>query len=140
MAAHENLSRRPRQKSSSPRQFGFVFAALSILLGLLPLLTQGAPHWWLVGAGLLLAGVALATPSVLTAPNRAWTGLAAVLNRVVSTIIVTLIYFVVVTPVGIWMRLRGKDSLRRRFAPDAPTYWLERESPSPTASSLRQQY
>jgi len=83
-------------------------------LGVLPVIFLG------LGGGLMLLGALL--PVALLLPNRAWMGLAAVLSSITTRIILAIIFFGLVTPIGIIKRLSGWDPLRRR-ANSAETYW-----------------
>jgi hypothetical protein len=62
------------------------------------------------------------------------------LNVVVSPIVLGLVFYGIVTPYAIVMRLAGRDALRRRFEPDRDTYWIPRDPPGPSADSFRRQY
>ena len=98
------------------------------------------PRLWLLGAALVLAVIALTLPRLLDWPNRIWLALGERLSLVTSTILVALIYFLIVTPMGVFARLRGKDSLRIRFAPEDKTYWTVRDRADLTAESLTRQF
>jgi len=125
---------------SSNRSFGLVFAGFFALLTL--------HNWWRTGHAwpieLALAAVflaaALVRPNLLHWPNRAWTRLGSVLGAVVSPIIMALLFFLVVTPVGLLMRLTGKDSLRLRRPRQCDSYWIVREPPGPTGESMSEQF
>lgn len=110
------------------------------VIGLLPLLGSGGPRWWLVGIGGAVAAAGLVAPALLAPFNRLWTRFGLLLNRVTNPIVMALMFFVVLTPSGLLMRLFGKDPLRRRFDADAATYWIEREPPGPTGESMRNQF
>jgi hypothetical protein len=77
---------------------------------------------------------------VLHPLNVAWMRLAALLNRVVSPIVMGVMYFGVLTPVAAAMRLRGRDALHRKFEPGLASYWIERDPPGPDGSSFPRQF
>ena len=137
--AHESVRRRARKRGSA-RAFGLVFAGVFALFGLLPLLRHREPRVWLLGAGLGLAIIALLYPRLLDRPNQLWSAFGERLSLVASTVLVAVIYFAVVTPMGAIGRLRGKDPLGSKFAPRSPTYWIARDRPAPTAESLTRQF
>ena len=83
-------------------------------LGALPVILLG------LGGGLILLGALL--PVALVLPNRVWMGLAAVLSSITTRIILAIVFFGLVTPIGIVKRLSGWDPLRRR-ANSAESYW-----------------
>jgi hypothetical protein len=81
----------------------------------------------LLAVGSLLVISGSVAPSALRWPFLAWMGLALVLGAVMTRVILTLVYFLVVTPVGLVMRALGRDPMHRRADPDADTYWIRRD-------------
>jgi hypothetical protein len=77
-----------------------------------------------VGAALVLLG--LAAPVLLRPVYRVWMGLAVVLGYVMTRVLLTLVFFLVVTPIGLLRRALGHDTMRRRRDPAASTYWIEK--------------
>ena len=129
-ALHESLRPHDAPAGASDRGFGLVFAAAGAALGLLSLWRSG---WRLTGTGAaeFAAGacfllLALAAPAVLAPLNRAWTAFGRALNAVTSPVVMAVLFYGVVAPVGALMRLSGKDPLRLRRDPAAETYWIER--------------
>lgn len=122
------------------RPFGFLFTAVFFIVGLWPLMKGGTPHVWalLVGGAFLLAS--LLAPALLRIPNRLWMGLGAILHRLVSPVILGLMFFVVVTPIGIAMRVTGRDPLRLRFDKTLASYWIKRDPPGPSPDSMKNQF
>ena len=127
-------------ESSSNRSFGLVFTGFFLIVGLLPLLYGHSLRIW----ALALAGVflvtALAAPSLLAPLNRLWTKLGLLLHRIVSPIALGILFFGVVTPTGLLMRLLGHDPLRLRLDKTATTYWIVRNPPGPAPESLINQF
>jgi hypothetical protein len=124
----------------SNRQFGLVFVIFFALLAAFSAWRGGD---WFVGlavASLTVGLVTLVVPRVLTPFNRAWMKLAAVLHRIFSPVVLGIMFFAVITPVGLIARRCRRDPLRRRREPDAPSYWIEREPPGPPPGSLDKQY
>ena len=138
---HEHTPRHTSQiQSSSDRSFGFVFAAVFLIVGLYPLLhVAGIRIWAVVISGLFLLLAAL-VPQVLAPANRLWTKFGLLLHNIVSPIALGILFFLVVTPTGLLMRLFGKDPLRLRFDPAADSYWIKRDPPGPAADSLKNQF
>lgn len=124
----------------SDRSFGFTFAVVFGLVGAW-LLWRSNDYFVaaIAGAAAFLA-LALAAPRLLHPFNVGWMRLAALLNRIVSPIVMGAIYFVLLTPVAVAMRLRGRDELRRRFEPGLSTYWIKRDPPGPAGSTFPRQY
>ena len=124
-------------KSASNRSFGYVFTAFFALVGLWPLLSGHAVRSWALVAAAAFLLVTLAIPDLLAPLNRAWTALGNLLHRIVSPLALGIVFFLVVTPTGLLMRLLGKDPLRLRLDKAANTYWITREPPGPTPESLK---
>ncbi len=126
--------------SSSDRSFGMVFTAFFAIVGLLPLLNGHGMRSWALGLAALFLLLALAVPRTLAPANRLWTKFGLLLHRIVSPVALGVLFFCVVTPTGILMRLFGKDLLRLRFDPAARSYWIERKPSGPDAESLKNQF
>jgi len=124
----------------SNRSFGTVFTVFFALVGAWSWWRGGAAYPWAMAAAGLTLLVTLAAPRVLTPLNRAWMKLGELLHRVVSPIVLGVIFFAIFTPVGVVMRLAGRDALKRRFEPAARTYWIERQPPGPDPSGLPHQF
>ncbi|HET7362985.1 MAG TPA: SxtJ family membrane protein [Burkholderiales bacterium] len=120
----------PESALPSDRKFGWTFAALFVLIGAIS-------HPWLIALGALFAVVTVTRAQLLAPLKRAWMKLAELLNRVVSPVVMAVIFFVIFTPVALVMRAMGRDALCRRYEPQAPTYWKQREPPGPAEDSFR---
>jgi saxitoxin biosynthesis operon SxtJ-like protein len=127
-------------ESSSDRSFGLVFAGFFALLAAYGWWHASGrwPLWLAIAAVFLIA--ALLRPQVLSPLNRLWTKLGYVLGMVVSPVVLGLIFFVVMAPLGLLMRLLRKDTLRLRRDPEAGSYWIERQPPGPPGETLRDQF
>ncbi len=140
MSAHEDLKRESEVKESSDRSFGVVFAAVFAIIGLWPLPGGGGARWWALAAAVAFAVVALAAPRLLRLPNALWQKLGRALNRVVSPLVIGLVFITAVVPTGLLMRLFGKDPLRLRFDREATSYWIERRPPGPSGDTMPNQF
>ena len=125
----------------SDRRFGLFFAALSAgLAAWLAWRAQVAPAAAAGLCGVAFAVFALLAPRRLAPLNRAWAALGALLARIVNPIVLGLLFFVVVTPYALAMRLVRRDALRLARDPSAASYWIERAPPGPDAASFERQY
>ena len=129
-----------RAAGSSDRAFGLVFAAFFAIVGFLPLWGRGEVRGWALLFSTAFALFAITVPHVLAPLNRVWMAFGDLLHRLVSPIALGILYYGVVTPTGLAMRLAGKDPLRLRFEPAARSYWIERQPPGPPADSLKDQF
>ena len=107
-------------------------------MGLWPLVVRGmGPRWWAVALGVGLVGPALAMPRVLAPAHHLWMGLAEVLAWINTRLLLGVVFFGIVTPMGVVMRLLGKDPMRRKSDPSAVTYRVGR-CPRPATHMMRQ--
>ena len=127
-------------KSASDRSFGFVFTAFFAIIGLLPLLHGHSLRIWALAVSAVFLLLALLLPACLTPLNRLWTKFGMLLHHIVSPLALGILFFLVVTPIGLVMRLFGKDPLRLRLDRSAGSYWIERTPPGPAADSLKNQF
>jgi hypothetical protein len=120
------------------RSFGLIVGGIFALIGLWPAVARGEVFrlWALVLAGLLILP-ALICPRYLQLPHRLWMTLGEGLGWLNTRIILGVVFYVLFTPVGWVMRLRGKDLMRRRWEPAANTYRVARQ-PRPSAHMTRQ--
>lgn len=140
MQTHEDLSRAQTVKASSDRFFGLTFFVVCLIIALWPLLAQGAVRPTALGLALAFLAVSLAAPAWLAPLNRLWLKFGELLHRITSPIILGIMFFGVITPVGWLMRLAGKDLLRMKFDRDCASYWIKREPPGPDKTSLKRQF
>jgi hypothetical protein len=121
------------------RKFGLVVGGVFLGLGLFFLLRH-KPWWpWFVWPGAPLVVLGAILPRTLKWVYVAWMTLALFLGVVVSTILLTLFFFVVVTPIGLIARLVGKDFLSQKLEPAAASYWIRRDVTTPKAKHEHEQ-
>jgi hypothetical protein len=137
---HETRDHTETVKLGSDRAFGIVFAVVFAIVALWPVINGGAPRNWALIVSAVFLVVSLARPSLLRPLNLLWFRFGNLLHKVVSPLILGLIFFVSVVPVALTMRVLGKDPLNLKFDPDAQSYWLERDPPGPTPESLKNQF
>jgi Saxitoxin biosynthesis operon protein SxtJ len=124
----------------SNRSFGTLFVAVAALLGAFGWWRGSVLYPWAFALSALILVVTLAVPDWLAPANRAWMKLAAILNRIVSPIVLGVLFFIVLTPTAFVIRLLGRDAMKRRFDLSARTYWVERDPPGPDPSGLPNQF
>lgn len=121
------------------RKFGLTVGGAFALLGAV-LYWRGrataSTGFLAVGAVLILAGIAI--PGRLAPVHRAWMGLAHLLSKVTTPIFMGVVYFLVITPMGLVMRLFGRNPLAHRSTSDG--YWLRREPPRDPADTMTHQF
>lgn len=123
----------------SDRTFGLVFAAVFGLVGLYPLLHDEPIRLWALAVAAAFLIIALVYARLLRPLNRIWFLIGMAMHKVISPVILGLLYFVTVTPIGLLMRLSGHDPLRLKRSA-AITYWISRQPPGPAPESLKNQF
>ena len=124
----------------SDRSFGIVFLVVFLLIGLYPLINQaGVRIWSLSIAGVFLL-IALVMPKLLSPLNRIWLKFGLLLAKIVNPIVMFLIYVTTIVPIGLLLRLFGKDLLLQKVDSQAKSYWIERTPAGPTPESLNEQF
>ena len=137
---HEDLTREEEVKASSERGFGIVFAVVFTIVGLLPLLAGGGVRWWALALAAGFLGAGYLAPQILRPLNRLWLKFGLLLHRIVNPVIMGLLFFVTVTPIGLIMRALGKDPLRLNLDRSAKSYWIERTPPGPAPDTMKNQF
>ncbi len=137
---HEDLTREDAVKGSSDRSFGLVFAAVSLVVAGLSLWRGGWVWPYALAAAAAFGGLALVAPRTLAPLNWLWLRFGLLLHRIVNPLVMGLMFFLVIAPMGLVMRLGGKDFLRLKFDRKAPTYWIAREPPGPAPETMRNQF
>jgi hypothetical protein len=138
--AHEDLSREQQVEGSSDRSFGLVFAGVFLLIAAWPLWSGATPRWWAAGVAAVFAVVAAMRPTLLAGLNRLWIKLGVLLGKVVSPIALGVLFYGVLVPIGVVMRLTGKDPLRLKLDSGADSYWIPRKPPGPPPDSMTNQF
>ena len=124
----------------SDRSFGLLFAAVCGLAGAWLLWKAGRGAAAAFGLGALFLLAALTYPRVLHPFNIAWMRLGLLLNRVVSPVVMGVLFFGLLTPLATIMRLCGRDVLQRRFDSARESYWVRRDPPGPDGSTFPRQF
>ena len=139
MQSHEDLTSFRPVSAGSERKFGVTVGLIAAGLAVWPLLRHHHPvRWWLLAVGLALVALGLVRPALLAPLNRAWFRLGMLLSSLTNPIVMGVMYYAAVVPLGAFLRLRGHDLLRLRREPGADTYWLPRASD--VEASLKKQF
>lgn len=130
-----------QQKLPSDRSFGITIAGALALLAMWSM-SRGSLLWAAVLAltGGLALFVALTRPAALRPLNRIWTNVGVILHAVVNPLVLGLIFYFLITPIGIFMRLRGRDLMKLRRSTHTRSYWIHRTPPGPAPHSLGNQF
>lgn len=142
MATHESFDRADDVKLPSERSFGLVFAAFFAIVACAPLLHDfsGGPRWWSGALALLFLLCGFFWTAPLKPLNRLWSRFGMLLHAVVSPLVMGVMFFLVIAPIGFLMKLFGQDPLRLRLDRSARSYWIMRAPPGPSAESMKNQF
>jgi hypothetical protein len=140
LSEHHEYRSHQEIKTSSDRSFGLVFGGAFALLGGLNWYKGGT--WWPAYLSISASCTFLAAffPAVLAPTNRIWTKLGLLLAKIVNPIVMGIVFFVLFTPIAVFLRARGKDLLNLKFDRDAPSYWIDRDPPGPAPESMKEQF
>ena len=114
-------------KIGSNRSFGIVFFIFFLIIGTYPIFFQGELRIWLLIVSIIFLLLGIINSRFLTPLNLLWFKFGMLLGRLVSPIVMGLVFFLVVTPTGIIMRILNKNLLRLKKK-NVKTYWIERSS------------
>jgi hypothetical protein len=140
MSFHEDFRRYEAHNEFSDRSFGLALTLWLMAIALWPLFGRRPIRWWALLASAVFALTAIAHPSLLHPANRLVNRFAFLINQIMNPVVMGLLFYLIVTPTAIVMRVFGKDSLRLRFDMQAPSYWIRREPPGPSPESMSRQF
>ena len=123
-------------KISSNRSFGIVFFIVFLLIGTYPLLHDDNVRIWSLIISIVFLILGLLNSKILFPLNKIWFKFGILLGKIISPLIMGLIFFVVVTPIGLLMRLFNKDLINLKFN-KSKSYWIEKNEPK---SKMKNQF
>ena len=123
-------------KISSNRSFGVVFFIVFLLIALYPLLNNNEIRLWSLIISVLFLILGILNSKILSPLNKVWFKFGLLLGKIISPIIMSVIFFLVVTPIGFIMKLLGKDLINLKFN-NEKSYWIEKSGPK---SKMKNQF
>ena len=118
-------------KISSNRSFGIVFFIVFLLIAFYPLINQGEIRIWSLLISLLFLILGIINSKILTPLNKVWFKFGIFLSKIISPVIMGIVFFLVVTPIAFLMRMLKKDLLNLKFNKNS-SYWIEKTDPKST--------
>jgi hypothetical protein len=125
---------------SSERSFGTVFTVFFALIGLWPIVASAAPRVWALGVAGSFLAITLVSPKLLKPLNLLWFKLGMLLGRIVTPIVMLLVFIVAVLPTALLVRAFGGDPMRRKMDSATPSYWIPRDPAIDRESSMKNQF
>jgi hypothetical protein len=124
-------------KISSNRNFGLVFFFIFLVVSIWPLTHNESPRIWSAIISLAFLILVLTRSKLLTPLNRLWAKFGIILGSIIAPIVMGVVFFLVVTPIGLFMKIIGKDLLSIKYDKKKETYWVKRDKPT---STMKQQF
>ena len=116
-----------KSKKVNNRSFGILFFIVFLLIGLYPILNEGKPNIYFLLLSLPFIILGLLNSKFLTPLNKAWLKLGEILGMIIAPIIMAIVYFFILTPISLLVRILGKDLLSIKFNKKLETYWINRK-------------
>ena len=113
-------------KKNSNRTFGILFFLVFLVIGIWPITNGEYLRWWSIIISLIFLFLGIINSKILTPFNKIWIKIGELLGRVIAPIVMAIIYFFIITPMAILLKLLRKDLLKIKFSP-ATTYWIKRD-------------
>ncbi len=123
-------------KISSNKSFGIVFFLVFLLIALYPMINSGEPRLWSLGISAIFLILGLLNSKILNPLNKIWFKFGILLGKIISPLVMIIIFFIVVTPIGLLMRILKKDLLNLKFQ-NTDSYWIEKIEPK---SKMKNQF
>ena len=123
-------------KIGSNRSFGIVFFVVFLLISIYPLINDGNIRYWSLIISLIFLILGFLNSKLLTPLNKIWFKIGILLGKIISPLIMGIIFFLVVTPIGFLMRMLKKDLLNLKFN-NNKSYWIEKTEPK---SKMKNQF
>ena len=123
-------------KISSNKSFGILFFIVFVLISIWPVIQGGSLRIWPIPIALLFLILGLINSKLLNPLNIVWVKFGELLGRIIAPIVMSIIYFFIITPIGLFMRLMGKDFLKIKFS-NRQSYWTKREK---NIGSMKRQF
>ena len=124
-------------KISSNRNFGLVFFVVFLIVGILPLTSGESIRIWSTTISFIFLILGLVNSKLLTPLNKLWLKLGIILGAVIAPIVMGVVFFLVVTPIGLVMRLLGMDLINKKYDKKIKTYWIDRDK---NIGSMKKQF
>ena len=122
---------------SSNKSFGIVFFIVFLIIGLYPLINQDGIRIWAIIVSLIFLILGLINSNLLTPLNKLWIKFGILLGNIISPLVLGIIFFMVVLPTGLLMRLLKKNFLGLKFDKNLKSYWINKEK---NLSSMKNQF
>ena len=114
-------------KKSSNRSFGILFFLVFLGFGLWPLTKEMSPNIYLIIISVIFLILGLLNSKLLSPLNNLWIKFGEILGKVIAPIVMAVVYFLILTPISLLVRLFGKDVIEMKFNNNVKSYWIKRK-------------
>ena len=114
-------------KKSSNRSFGILFFLVFLGFGLWPLTKEMSPNIYLIIISVIFLILGLLNSKLLSPLNNLWIMFGEILGKVIAPIVMAVVYFLILTPISLLVRLFGKDLIGIKFSNNIKSYWIKRK-------------
>ena len=125
------------KSQSSNKSFGLLFFVVFLIIGLWPLKNGENLNFYFITASVIFLILGLINSKFLSPLNKSWIKLGEILGVIIAPIVMALVYFVILTPVSLIVRIFGKDLLGLKFLKEKETYWIKRKK---NIGSMKKQF
>jgi hypothetical protein len=126
-----------KEKLPSNRNFGLVFFVFFLIIGLWPLLGTNEIRYWSIFFSVIFFLLGITNSKLLNPLNKIWFNFGILLGKMISPLIMVIIFFLIITPIGVIMRVFGKDILSLKYNKKNKSYWIEKIGPK---SKMKNQF
>ena len=124
-------------KISSNRNFGLVFFAVFLIVGIWPLTSGESIRIWSITISVIFLILGLMNSKLLTPLNKLWHKFGIILGIVIAPVVMGIVFFLVVTPIGLVMKILNKDLINKKYDKKIKTYWINRDK---NVGSMKKQF
>ena len=114
------------KKQNNNRGFGILFFIVFFIISLWPLLKGGDLKEWSLILALIFLILGILNSSVLSPLKRLWIKFGELLGKIISPIVLAIVFFIIITPIGLLMKIFGKDLLNLKYKKEYNSYWIKR--------------
>ena len=115
------------KQNNQNRSFGLLFFFVFFILAMWPLTKKGEVNLYLISIASIFLVLGLLNSKILSPFNNVWIKLGEILGRIIAPIVMAIVYFLILTPISLLVRLFGKDLIGIKFSNDIKSYWVKRK-------------
>ena len=140
MVVQKDLNKTDNINRSSNKSFGVVFSIIFMVVGFWPLTNNQDPRLWALVISIGLFSIAFIKPNLLAKLNLAWFKFGQLLHKIMNPIILALIFFLTIMPIGLMMQLCGKRPIPLSFDKTKESYWIDKTPVGPEPDTMKRQF